>query len=103
LKAVQELSPLAILKLRERIEAGDMNAIRLTLEWTLPRGGRSIELDTSSPDAWADALAEGEISPHEAATASQAIIRLNEAGEMAELSKRIAEMEALIVEDRKPR
>ena len=57
LTAVQDLSSLAIMRLRERIEAGDMQAIKLTLGYTLPRGGRTIELNTASPLKWADALA----------------------------------------------
>jgi hypothetical protein len=100
LTAVQNLSNLAILKLRERIEAGDMAAIKLCLEFTLPRGGRTIELDTANPTEWADALAHGEVSPTEAAQAAQALVKLNEAGEIAELAKRIAEIEAALPERR---
>lgn len=93
LTAVQGLSSLAILKLRERIDLGDMQAIRLCLEFTLPRGGRTIELDTTDPTAWADALAHGDVSPTEAATAAQALVKLNEVAELDELRKRIDELE----------
>lgn len=103
LAAVQNLSSLAILKLRERLDAGDMQAIRLTLEFTLPRGGRTVELDTTDPTAWADALAHGDVSPTEAATAAQALVRLNEVSEIAELAKRIDEFEQLIAEGRNHR
>ena len=101
LTAVQGLSSLAIQKLQERIEAGDMAAIKLCLEFTLPRGGRTIELDTANPNEWADALAHGEVSPTEAAQAAQALAKLNEAGEIAELAKRIAELEAALPERRR--
>ena len=100
LTAVQGLSSLAILKLRERIEAGDMQAIRLCLEFTLPRGGRTIETDSTDPMAYADALAHGEISPHEAATAAQALVKLTEAGEIADIAKRLAEIEAALPDRR---
>ncbi len=84
------------MKLRERIDAGDMQAIRLCLEFTLPRGGRTIDLDTANPMAWADAMAEGEISPTEAATAAQALVRLSEVAEIEELRRRIDELETAL-------
>lgn len=96
LTAVQNLSSLAVMKLRERIDAGDMPAIRLCLEFTLPRGGRTIDLDTANPMAWADAMAEGEISPTEAATAAQALVRLSEVAEIEELRRRIDELESAL-------
>lgn len=96
LAAVQDLSSLAILKLKDRIIAGDMNAIRLCLEHTLPRGGRTIELDTTDPHGWADALAHGDISPTEAATAAQALVKLNEIAEIGELKTRIDELATLV-------
>ena len=96
LTAVQNLSSLAVMKLRERIDAGDMQAIRLCLEFTLPRGGRTIDLDTANPMAWADAMAEGEISPTEAATAAQALVRLSEVAEIEELRRRIDELETAL-------
>lgn len=103
LTAVQGLSSLAISKLHERIEAGDMAAIKLCLDWTLPRGGRTVETDSTDPMAWGDLLASGDVSPHEAATAAQAMVKLNEAGEIADLAARIAELEALIAEQRRRR
>lgn len=101
LAAVQSLSSLAVMRLRERIEAGDMAAIKLCLEYTLPRGGRAIELDTTNPSEWADALAHGEVSPAEAATASQALAKLTEIAELDELRKRIDELEGALAERRK--
>lgn len=77
-----------------------MAAIKLTLEYTLPRGGRTIEIDSDTPSAWADALAHGEISPHEAATAAQALIKLGEAGEIIDLAARITELEAALASNR---
>jgi hypothetical protein len=100
LAAVQALSGIAIMKLRERIEASDMTAIRLCIELTVPRGGRTIETDSTDPMAWADLMASGDISPTECATAAQALVKLNEAGEIADLSKRLQELEASIGERR---
>lgn len=100
LTAVQGLSSLAILKLRERIDAGDMQAIRLCLEFTLPRNGRAIELDSADPSAWADALAHGEISPDEAARAAQALAKLSDVAEMEDLRKRLDELETALADRR---
>jgi hypothetical protein len=46
--------------------------------------------------AWADAMAEGEISPTEAATAAQALVRLSEVAEIEELRRRIDELETAL-------
>lgn len=98
LAAVQGLSSLAIHHLQQRIEAGDMAAIRLTLEYTLPRHGRAIELDSDDPRAWTDALAHGEVSPAEAATAAQALSKLAEIADIQELRTRLDELEAVLTE-----
>lgn len=101
LSAVQSLASLAIANLRVRIEAGDMAAIRLCLEYTLPRGGRTIDLDTANPNAWADAMAEGEISVDEAARAAQALGKLAGVAEIQELQTRLDELETSIGERQK--
>lgn len=102
LAAVQDISSLAIFKLRALVDAGEFQAIKLVIDLTVPRG-RLIELDTGDPMAWADAMAEGDISPTEAATAASALVKLHEVGEIAELAKRIAELELLITEERNRR
>jgi hypothetical protein len=96
LAAVQGISSLAILKLRELVQAGEFNAIKLVIELTVPKGGRTIELNSTDAMAWADAMADGDISPIECATAAQALVKLNEASEIADLSRRIAELEAAL-------
>lgn len=101
LAAVQNLSNLAILKLRERIEGGDMAAIRLTLEYTLPRAGRTIDLETTDPLAVADALAMGDITPDEADKIASAYGKLQSIHEIEDLRKRVDEMETAIAERRR--
>lgn len=100
LNAVQSLASLAIQKLRSRIEAEDMSAIRLCLEYTLPRGGRTIDLETANPTAWADAMAQGDITVDEAAKAATALDKLANVAEIQDLVNRLDELETKLV-DRK--
>lgn len=96
LQAVQALSSESIAKLKERIEASDMAAIRFVLEYTLPRGGRAIDLGTSDPNAIVDAMAHGDISPDEAARMAQAVKTVGDAAEMKELKKQVEELETIV-------
>ncbi|WP_103729573.1 hypothetical protein [Novosphingobium sp. HII-3] len=96
LKAVQDLSSEAVAKLRERVTAGDMGAIKLVLEYTLPKGGRTVELDSTDPNAIIDAAAMGEISPDEAARLAQATKTASEAAELKDLKRQVEELELLI-------
>ncbi len=96
LKAVQDLSSEAIAKLKERVTAGDMTAIKLVLEYTLPKGGRTVELDSSDPNAIIDAAVMGEISPDEAARLAQATKTASEAAELKDLKRQVEELELLI-------
>ncbi len=70
-----------------------MSAIKFTLEFTLPRGGRSIDLDTNDPTAVADALATGEISPDEADKIASAFGKLQSINEIDALRQRLEELE----------
>ena len=96
LTAVQNLSSLAVMKLRERIEAGDMAAIKLCLDATLPRAGRMITTDTTDPLAIADFLAAGEITPDEANTMASALTKLHGVAEIEELRRGGDLMEAVL-------
>jgi hypothetical protein len=96
LAAVQGLSSEAVSKLAERMRAGDMGAIRLILEYTLPKGGRTIDLETNDPNAIADAAAHGEISPDEAARLAQAVKTVGDAADLRELKRQVEELELLI-------
>lgn len=96
LTAVQSLSSEAVMQLKTKMQSGDMQAIRLILEYTLPRGGRSIELDSSEPNALIDAAAMGDISPDEAARLAQAYKTAGDASELKEIKRQIEELEMLI-------
>ena len=96
LESVQALSSEAVLHLKERMRAGDMGAIRLILEYTLPRGGRTIDLGTSDPNAICDAAAHGDISPDEAARLAQAFKTAGDAAELKEIKRQVEELELLI-------
>jgi hypothetical protein len=96
LVAVQALSSEAVAQLAVRMRAGDMQAIRLILEYTLPRGGRTIELESNDPNAIIDAAAHGEISPDEAARLAQAVKTAGDAAELKELKRQVEELELLI-------
>lgn len=96
LNAVQGLSSEAVFKLRERLQDGDMGAIRLILEYTLPKGGRTIDLGTNDPNAITDAAAHGEISPDEAARLAQAVKTVGDAAELQELKRQVEELELII-------
>ena len=73
-----------------------MGAIKLVLDYTLPRNGRTIELESSDPNALIDAAAMGEISPDEAARLAQAYKTAGDASEMKELKRQVEELELLI-------
>ena len=96
LHAVQALSSEAVAKLGERMRDGDMNAIKLILEYTLPKGGRTIELDSNDPNAISDAAMMGEISPDEAARLAQSIKTAGDAAELRELKRQVEELELLV-------
>ena len=96
LQAVQALSSEAVAKLGERMRDGDMNAIKLILEYTLPKGGRTIELDSNDPNAISDAAMMGEISPDEAARLAQSVKTAGDAAELRELKRQVEELELLV-------
>lgn len=73
LEAVQATGSEAIRQLRAKVQQGEWAAIRLVLEYCLPKGGRTVELDSSDPNALLDAIADGTVSPDEAARLAQAL------------------------------
>lgn len=96
LTAVQSLASEAVGKLREKMQEGDLTAIKLILQYTLPSGGRLVELETPDPTAIMDAAAMGEISPDEAARLAQAFKTVGDASEVKELKRQVEELELLI-------
>lgn len=97
LAAVQSLSDLAIGKLAALIAQNNWAAIRYVLDATLPRGGRTIDLDgTADPNELIASVTSGEISPDEFARIAQGWKTAVDAAEMREIKAQIDELEQLV-------
>lgn len=102
LTAVQNLSDLAIAKLAMLVSQNSWAAIRYVLDMTLPRGGRTIDLDgTADPNELIAAVTSGEISPDEFARVAQGWKTATDAAEMKEIKAQVDELEQLIAAIRK--
>lgn len=101
LEAVQASGSEAVRQLRLKLTDGDWVAIKYVLDYSLPRNGRTIELGSSDPNALLDAIAEGAVSPDEAARLSQAIKTTIEAAEIKDLTHKVEELELLVSSLRK--
>ena len=93
LDAIADLSPQAIVVLREHLTQNNLKAATYVLDRFLP-SERLIELPSSEPNAWADALAEGSVTPGEAAKASGALRAISDATIVKDLQARLDELEA---------
>lgn len=97
LAAVQNLSDLAIAKLAMLVSQNSWAAIRYVLDMTLPRGGRTIDLDsTADPNELIAAVTSGEISPDEFARIAQGWKTAVDAAEIKEIKAQIDELEQLV-------
>jgi len=97
LAAIQSLSDLAIAKLTGLICEGNFAAIRYVLDFTLPRGGRAIDLDgTADPNELIAAVTSGEISPDEFARIAQGWKSASDTADLKDLTAQVAELEMLI-------
>ena len=101
LSALGELSSKAIAVLSRKLDSGDLRAAAIVLKHVLPEG-RPIELPSSDPNAWADAMAEGLISPEEASKAATALGKLKDVAEISDLRCRLDELEALLLAKGQP-
>lgn len=102
LNAVQALSDMAIAKLAGLVSQGNFAAIRLVLEYTLPRGGRTIDLGGSAdPNDLIAAVTSGEISSEEFARMAQGWKTAAEAADLSDIKAQIAELEQLVSAIRK--
>lgn len=102
LEAVQDLAPSAVKMLAVLVAQGDPTAIKLVLQFVLPRGGRTIDLDgTADPNELVAAFTSGQISPDEFARAAQGWKTSADAAELKELTAKIEELEALVAAMRK--
>lgn len=101
LAAVKALSDDAIEVVKARLAAGDLRAAEFVLSHVLPKGARTVELDAPDAGAIAIALAEGEITPDEAAQVAATLARLADIEAVAELAARLDELEQAVAAGRK--
>lgn len=92
LEAVGDLTSLSVKVLRDALNEGNVKAAFYVLDRFLPEH-RSIELQSPEPSAWADALANGDVTPSEAARAAQALKTINDATISVDLAARLDELE----------
>lgn len=97
LRSVEDLASETIGKLAEQMRAGNMAAIKLILDYTLPRGGRTIDLDgTMEPNELIAAATNGEISPDEFARMAQAWKSASDAADLRDLKHQVEQLELLV-------
>ena len=96
LAAVQDLAPDAITSLRTLVKQHHWHAVRYVLDVTLPALGRTVELDSTTPDALLQAVANGEISPTEFSKIAVGMKSAMDASELKELKSQVDELEQLI-------
>lgn len=102
LEGVQDLAPDALAMLGVLVRQGHLAAIKIVLEYTLPRGGRTIDLDgTADPHKLIEAVTTGEISPDEFARIAQGWKASLDSAELKEIKAQIQDLEALVAAMRK--
>ena len=79
------------------MRAGEWAAIKLVLDYTLPRNGRTIDLDgTADPNLLIEAATSGEISPDEFARLAQGWKTVTDAADLRDLKHQVEQLELLI-------
>ena len=97
LNDVKAIGPIAIARLKEKVNEGSLRAIEIVLSHILPKGGRCIDLSGSAnPNDLIEAFCNAEISPDEFARASQAWKSAAEAADMGEIKTQLAELETIV-------
>lgn len=97
LKDVHSLADDAFEQLANKVRAGEWVAIKLVLDYTLPRDGRAIDLDgTADPNALIEAATTGEISPSEFARLAQGWKTVSDAADLKDLKYQVEQLELLI-------
>lgn len=95
-EAIEALGPAAVEQVAVALRRCESWAVKLVLDRVLPAGGRTIELNSSDPNAIIDAAAHGHISPDEAARLAQASKTVADAAELKELKAQVEQLELLI-------
>lgn len=96
LAAVQSLAPDAIAALRTLVQQHNWAAVRYTLDATLPALGRTVELDSTTPDTLLQAVANGDISPTEFSKIAVGMKSAMDASELTSLKNQLDELEQLV-------
>jgi hypothetical protein len=97
LKDVHSLSDEAFEQLASKVRAGEWVAIKLVLDYTLPRNGRTIDLDgTADPNCLIEAVTTAEISPDEFARLAQGWKTVSDAADLKDLKHQVEQLELLI-------
>lgn len=97
LKDVHSLADDAFEQLASKVRAGEWAAIKLVLDYTLPRNGRTIDLDgTADPNSLIEAATSGEISPDEFARMAQGWKTVTDAADIRDLKHQVEQLELLI-------
>lgn len=94
LDALGDLSSQSIMVLRNALNEGNVRTAMYVLDRFLPTE-RSVEIQSTEPSAWADALANGDLTPGEAAKAAQAMKTLADAAEVREIKTKLEELELM--------
>lgn len=95
--AVQDLAPDAIAGLKVLVAQLNWPAIKFVLDATLPRDGRTIDLEgTTNAHDLVEAATSGEISPSEFARLAQGTKSALDAAELKDLKAQVDELEMLI-------
>lgn len=96
LTAVTDLFSESVAVLKKRLSEGDLTAARIVLDVCLPKN-RAVEFgDDVSPATIEAALADGTITPNEALTAAQALEKIANVRDVADLVARVEELEAVL-------
>jgi hypothetical protein len=97
LKDVHSLADDAFEQLSSKVKAGEWSAIKLVLDYTLPRNGRTIDLDgTADPNSLIEAATSGDISPDEFVRLAQGWKTVTDAADVKELKYQVEQLELLI-------
>ncbi|WP_156842823.1 hypothetical protein [Novosphingobium aquimarinum] len=90
-----DLTSQSILVLRERLNANDLKAAMYILDRFLPTS-RSIEINSTEPNAWADAMAAGDLTVAEGHKAASALKLIADSQEVRDLRARLDDLEQVI-------
>jgi len=96
LQSIFGMKDVALEELQNLITQGDMRAIVFVLDRILP-SKRTVQLDDTSPANILDLLASGDLAPDEASAIATTIARLVDVGLVADLERRISELETVAV------